>query len=376
MLPLLSLLASTVPTGAGEAPPASPRRLSVAYYGAPNSNVSAADAAFFKSVGVTDAWTPYLAGAWPVDCCDCRRPGHESKSCATDAKGGAAVYAKEGLHGGLVSLQQAKDERLVETYQAAGINTWFFERPVPDYQWTGAAGTIGKGLWNNSDEIDASWAALAVNISTVYPQVKAMGFAGLVYDNEGYYSKTCKDPGPVSCLWHERSAFDKTVGGKLVRGNYYKRGKQVGAAIAAAWPNAQVIMVYGFPYPGLVQWAQGHIDAGVRVQIGTEHTCKCSRSLCVFFRSLKEAAAHRRRWPLLRAVLHRLVVPMRVRRPGRAPPPRSGAGHGGEAVATVRLGGRAHDRRHRTASARRVWAPGAAVPFAVPRAAAALGSLR
>ena len=273
MLPLLSLLATTVPTGAGEAPPTTPRRLSVAYYGAPNSNVSAADAAFFKSVGVTDAWTPYLAGAWPVDCCDCRRPGHESKSCATDAKGGAAVYAKEGLHGGLVSLQQAKDERLVETYQAAGIATWFFERPVPDFQWTHSAGTIGKGLWNNSDpQIDAGWEALAANISTVYPQVKAMGFAGLVYDNEGYYSGTCKDPGPVSCLWHERSAFDKTVDGKLVRGNYYKRGKQVGAAIAAAWPNAQVIMVYGFPYPGLVQWAQGHIDAGVRVQIGTEHT--------------------------------------------------------------------------------------------------------
>ena len=178
MLPLLSLLASTVPTGAGEAPPATPRRLSVAYYGAPNSNVSAADAAFFKSVGVTDAWTPYLAGAWPVDCCDCRRPGHESKSCTTDAKGGAAVYAKEGLHGGLVSLQQAKDEGLVETYQAAGINTWFFERPVPDFQWTHSAGTIGKGLWNNSEQIDAGWEALAANISTVYPQVKDMGFAG------------------------------------------------------------------------------------------------------------------------------------------------------------------------------------------------------
>ena len=25
---------------------------------------------------------------------------------------------------------------------------WFFERPVPDYEWTGAAGAIGPGLWN------------------------------------------------------------------------------------------------------------------------------------------------------------------------------------------------------------------------------------
>ena len=99
-----------------------------------------------------------------------------------------------------------------------------------------------------------------------------MGFEGLVYDNEGYYSKTCNDPGPVSCLWNVDSAFDKVVDGKTVRGNYYKRGKQVGAAINAVWPGAKIIMVYGFPYPGLQQWVEGHLAGGVRVQIGTEHT--------------------------------------------------------------------------------------------------------
>ena len=71
-------------------------------------------------------------------------------------------------------------------------------------------------------------------------------FAGLVYDNEGYYSGVCKDPNPVSCLWYQTSAFDTKVNGKLVRGNYYKRGKQIGAAILSAWPDVKVKMVYGF----------------------------------------------------------------------------------------------------------------------------------
>jgi hypothetical protein len=234
--------------------PPSPRRLSISYYGAPNSNVSAATASFLRSVGVTEVWVPYLAGAWPVDCC------------------GSHAYAKEGLHGGLISLRQVREERLVQTYGGAGIRTWFFERPVPDFEWTGTAGTIGKAMWNASAEIDEGWAALAANISRVYPEVKALGFAGLVFDNEGYYSGVCKDPGPVSCLWHQSSAFDRTVGGKLVRGAYYRRGKQIGAAIKAAWPEVKVIMAYGFPYPGLQQWVQGHVDAGVDVQVGTEHT--------------------------------------------------------------------------------------------------------
>eukprot|EP01052_Picozoa_sp_SAG31_P027586 SAG31_NODE_2592_length_5424_cov_1.685258_4_plen_278_part_00 len=245
MLVLLPL--SAVPAMAGETIDLSspPRRLSISYYGAP-SNVTAETASFLRSVGVTDAWVPYLSGAFGVDCCDCRRIGHRSGVCTMDAKSSATAYAKEGLHGGLVSLQRIKHEQMVETYAKAGIKAWFFERPVPDFEWTGMAGTIGKAMWNSSAEVDARWAALVANISTVYPQVKALGFAGLVYDNEGYYSGVCKDPGPVSCLWHQSSAFDATVNGKLVRGNYYKRGKQVGAAILAAWPDVRVKMVYGF----------------------------------------------------------------------------------------------------------------------------------
>lgn len=111
------------------------------------------------------------------------------------------------------------------------------------------------------------WEHVVANITAVYSEVRAMGFEGLVYDNEGYYSGTCNDPTPVSCLWHQRSAFN--VNGS---GSYYARGKQVGEAISKAWPGARVVMAYGFPYPGLVDWVRGHIDAGLNVQVGIEHT--------------------------------------------------------------------------------------------------------
>jgi hypothetical protein len=71
---------------------------------------------------------------------------------------------------------------------------------------------------------------------------------------------------------HQDNAFDRKQGGKLIRGNYYKRGKQIGEAIAKAWPGAQVVMAYGFPYAGLESWAAGHVDAGLSVKIGIEHT--------------------------------------------------------------------------------------------------------
>jgi hypothetical protein len=51
---------------------------------------------------------------------------------------------------------------------------------VPDYEWTGAAGTIGKDLWNTSAAIDARWDELVSNVTRVYPSVRSMGFEGLV----------------------------------------------------------------------------------------------------------------------------------------------------------------------------------------------------
>ena len=129
-----------------------PRRLSISLYSAPTTNVTAANASFLQSVGVTDVWIPYMQGAFAVDCCH------------TNA------YAAGGLHAGLLSLQQAKHDKLIETYAGAGIKSWFFERPVPDYEWTGQPGTIGPDMWNTSDKIDARWAEVVRNISTVYPE--------------------------------------------------------------------------------------------------------------------------------------------------------------------------------------------------------------
>ena len=167
---------------------AGPRRLSIALYGAPNSNLTSDQLGTFQRTGVTDAWIPYLQGAFAVDCCKNK----------TD---GGSAYRQGGLHAGLVPLAQARQDKLVETYAQHSINAWFFERPVPDFEWTGSAGTIGPALWNSSAEADAKWAEVVANISAVYPQVRKMGFAGLVFDTEGYYSGVMNDPGPVSRLW-------------------------------------------------------------------------------------------------------------------------------------------------------------------------------
>ena len=94
------------------------RRLRIALYGAPNQNVTTDVAALYRQSGVTDVWISYLQGAFAVDCC-------KSK---TD---GGAAFRKGGLHGGLVSLQQAKQEKLLETYASKGIRSWFFRTGCP-----------------------------------------------------------------------------------------------------------------------------------------------------------------------------------------------------------------------------------------------------
>ena len=117
-----------------------PRRLRIAYYGARKANVTASYLSVLKSSGITDAWIPYLQGAFAVDCC----------------KKNDTVYRAGGLHAGLMSLAAAETEGLVTRYQAQGIRPWFFERPVPDFEYTGVTGTIGPDLWNSSsDRVEA-----------------------------------------------------------------------------------------------------------------------------------------------------------------------------------------------------------------------------
>ena len=187
-----------------------PRRLRIAYYGARKANVTASYLSVLKSSGITDAWIPYLQGAFAVDCC----------------KKNDTVYRAGGLHAGLMSLAAAETEGLVTRYQAQGIRPWFFERPVPDFEYTGVTGTIGPDLWNSSsDRVEAGWMRVVSNITSVYPKVRSMGFEGLVYDNEGYYSKVCQDPVtnmPVSCLWAQREAYLNATG--PAAGAYYRRG--------------------------------------------------------------------------------------------------------------------------------------------------------
>ena len=79
---------------------------------------------------------------------------------------------------------------LVGTYSGSGIKTWFMERPVPDFEWVST-----RDLWNSTAHADAMWAEVVENISKVYPRVQGLGFSGLVYDNEGYYSGTTKRNG-------------------------------------------------------------------------------------------------------------------------------------------------------------------------------------
>jgi hypothetical protein len=60
------------------------------------------------------------------------------------------------------------------------VTLLFLFRPVPDFEWT-----TNHDLWNNTADADAMWAEVVANISRVYPRVKAAGYKGLVYDNEG-----------------------------------------------------------------------------------------------------------------------------------------------------------------------------------------------
>ena len=82
----------------------------------------------------------------------------------------------------------------------------------------GDPGTIGPDICGNSSaQINARWEEFVRNITSVYPVVRSMGFEGLVYDNEGYCSKTCNDPGPVVFMARRQSAFDKIVGNRTMK---------------------------------------------------------------------------------------------------------------------------------------------------------------
>ena len=125
----------------------------------------------------------------------------------------------------------------------------------------------GGDLWDRSPETDRAWADVCAKIRTIYPQVKAAGFRGVVYDTESYYSYQGDEAGlQKPWVWGGHASQYGP------QGMYYRRGQQMGAAMKTAWPGIRVIMVYAFGYPGERWWYEGVRDAGVTLLLGPEHT--------------------------------------------------------------------------------------------------------
>ena len=66
-------------------------------------------------------------------------------------------------------------------------------------------------------------------------------------------------------MWNQAEQFGPS-------GAYYRRGVQLGLAIRTVWPNATVLQIYGIHDRGWYWYLKGHKDAGLRVQVGLEHT--------------------------------------------------------------------------------------------------------
>jgi hypothetical protein len=216
------------------------RRVEVHLFGG-DMSPGAKLAAWYHSIGITDVWLYPLKGAFPQD----QRP--ESQQSASDLENNGALA----------------------TYQKEHIRYWWFERPVPDFFYITAKHDEAPptNLWDSSPASNALWAEVCKKIAAIYPQARKAGFTGVAYDNESYYSFQGDEKGTKKpWVW---GGHDDQYG---TDGNYYKRGRQVGKAIHAAWPEAKVIMAYAFGYPGERWWYQGVKDGGVELLIGPEHT--------------------------------------------------------------------------------------------------------
>jgi len=226
MLVLFTTLAFAAPT---------PRRVDIHLFGG-DMTAGAPLASWYHSIGLTDLWLYPFAGAFPQD----QRPEDQQ----SPAQGAA----------------------LVKAYAAHGLRCWWMERPVPDVFYAQVS-RDGRNLWDRNPATDRAWADVCDKIRTLYPQVRAAGFRGVVYDTESYYSYQGDPEGHVKpWVWGGHAS---QTGPK---GMYYRRGKQMGAAMKDAWPDIRVIMVYAFGYPGERWWYQGLRDAGVTVLLGPEHT--------------------------------------------------------------------------------------------------------
>ena len=225
---------------AAEAPTTQPRRPEVHLFGGDMSD-GAPLAPWYREIGLTDVWIYPLKGAFPQD----QRP--ESQKTVDQLEAGQTLAA----------------------YRRENIRFWWFERPVPDVLYARAAqgDPHTSHLWDNSPATEALWAEVCTKIAEIYPTAARAGFHGLVYDNESYYSYKGDEAGNEKpWIW---GGHGDQYGQE---GNYYKRGRQVGQAICAAWPKAKVIMVYAHGYEAERWWYQGVKDGGTDLYLGAEHT--------------------------------------------------------------------------------------------------------
>ncbi len=227
------LMAPCLDAGAG-------RRTEVHLFGGDISD-GAPLASSYRTIGITDVWLYPIKGAFPQD----QAPESQQRIDALKQAGTLDAYKKES------------------------IRYWCFERPVPDfaYETEKRADKPGLHLWDSSPETDAFWKGVCERAAAVYSEVRAAGFAGLVYDGEAYYSFKGDESGKEKpWVWGGHAEQHGA------EGNYFKRGLQLGKAIQGVWPGAKVILVYAFGYPGERWWYQGFKEAGLDVYLGLEHT--------------------------------------------------------------------------------------------------------
>lgn len=237
---LAAFFVTTRVLGDDGAPETLERRVDVHLYGGDLAE-GAPLASWYRRIGITDVWVYPLRGAFPQD----QRPETQK------------------------TVEDLIRSKTLENYRDNSIRYWWFERPVPDFLYLlGRHKSSPKShIWDDSPKTDALWTDICSRISEIYPTARRAGFAGIVYDNESYYSYAGDEQGKQKpWIW---GGHDNQYG---TSGNYYRRGVQIGRAIRDAWPEAKVIMVYAFGYEGERWWYQGVKDGGCDVLIGPEHT--------------------------------------------------------------------------------------------------------
>lgn len=213
------------------------RHVEVHLYGG-DAAPQAPRAAWYRTIGITDVWLFPCAGAFPQD----QKPETQQ------------------------SPKEFESNRVIAAYADEGIRCWWMERPVPDVLYQSAKSET-RNLWDDSPETESLWETVCRKAESEYAEVRRVGFEGIVFDNEAYYSFAGDESGKQKpWLW---KGHEQQLG---MEGNYYRRGKQVGEHINRAWPGARVVMVYAFGYEGEMWWYRGFQDAGCEVFLGAEHT--------------------------------------------------------------------------------------------------------